>query len=123
MQFIEIFAVINSEVELFSLGGCEKQTSLHFSEVALRLRMTVKNVFQECKQTSFCADGEIRVTVLCLPGTAGIDLTVATPPILFLYHADLGPISRDSAVYAFINNALALKWQAGGSWPSPAGYL
>ena len=74
------------------------------------LGMIVENVFQECKQTSFLpkslADSDLMVTT---PHTHSSSVSLHCP--------DLGVISRDSAVYSFINNALAQKRQAGGLWP------
>ena len=37
MQGIEILALRDSEAELFSLWGCEKQATLYFNQVALGL--------------------------------------------------------------------------------------
>lgn len=53
---------------------------------------------------------------------ADSDLMVTAPPhthtsSAFLHCPDLGAISRNSAGYSFINNALAQKRQAGGLWP------
>lgn len=45
--------------------------------------------------------------VPCLCGITGANLTGAPPPpSVFLRYADLGAISRDSAVHSFINNAV-----------------
>lgn len=86
------------------------------------LKKKQNTVFQEHKHTSLWADWE-RCEIVPHVFVVQLVLTCSWSPSTPLHHADLGAISTDSAVYPFINNALAPKRQAAGLWPRPAGYL